>query len=327
MRSFQLVAWATSLALPLAKANVYKMCKDNHCDDCPVGITNAGSGYPDCVTYDSETVFYNSDFPGSDGGGWRPYIEIPELDETCQFIIRSPAHTDMPGCGYPIASFSNPVCAVVNLEKTFMVQFCCGLGDYSSAGASKLRRSAKFGGAYGWNERLDTAAASGGMYSIVLRDANGTEIKPAQVGPPPDSLSTHRSAPLQIDTAPAGVSTRQLHPRSSCSENSWTADDGYSEYTRPADNTQIVKTSVAGPADQQISTTRSQSFTTSMNLGFADVLSLGVSFEMTESYGDSESSTFHVPDGQSGDVGFTAYLICTRGKQCRKSMGVWGKKL
>lgn len=233
----------------------------------------------------------------------------------------------MPGCGYPIASFSSPVCAVVNLEKTFMVQFCCGLGDCSSAGASKLRRSAKFGGTYGWNERLNAAAASGGMYSIVLRDANGTEIKPAQARPPPDSLSTHRSAPPQIDTALAVVSTRHLHPRSSCSENSWTADDGYSEYTRPANNTQIVKISVAGPADQQISTTRSQSFTTTMNLGFADVLSLDVSFEMTESYGDSESSTFHVPDGQSGDVGFTAY-ICTRGKQRSKSGGFFlGKKL
>jgi hypothetical protein len=213
-----------------------------------------------------------------------------------------------------IASFANPVCAVVNLEKTFMVQFCCGSGDCSAAGASKLRRSARFGGPYGWGERLDTAAAGSGMYSIVLRDANGTEIKPAQVGPPPGGPSTHRSPLPQIATLPTVVSARSLQPRSSCSENSWTADEGYSEYTRPADNTQIVKTSVAGPADQQISVTRSQSFTTSMNLGFADILSLGVSFEMTESYGDSESSTFHVPDGQSGDVGFTAYLVCTRGE-------------
>src|SRR5690348_12997215 len=32
-------------------ASVYKMCKDNTCQDCPVGLTNAGTGYPKCVIY------------------------------------------------------------------------------------------------------------------------------------------------------------------------------------------------------------------------------------------------------------------------------------
>jgi hypothetical protein len=52
-----------------------------------------------------------------------------------------------------------------------------------------------------------------------------------------------------------------------------------------------------------------------MNLGFSDVVSLGVGFEMTETVEGSTTHSFSVPAGQTGDIGFTAYLVCTFGKQ------------
>jgi len=56
------------VAFNLAEGGVYKMCKDNKCQNCPVELTNAGTGYPNCVVYDSDNVFYNQDFEGTDGG-------------------------------------------------------------------------------------------------------------------------------------------------------------------------------------------------------------------------------------------------------------------
>ncbi|KAK3301862.1 uncharacterized protein B0T15DRAFT_544888 [Chaetomium strumarium] len=311
-----LVSLFTALVLggslqPVIAADVYKMCKDNKCQNCSVGITNAGTGYPNCVTYDSDTVFFNQDIPGSEGGGWRPYIDIPELDVGCRIIVKSPANTDLPGRGYLIASFSQPACAVLELEKTFMLQFCCGADDCSAAGAGKVRRSAKFGGRYGWGELLDLNAASTGLYSLALRDANGTEITPAQIGPPHES--TKRQPSQSAADLLAVPSTRGVKSKRSCQQNSWRADEGRAEYTRPADGTQILLRAVRGPGQFQITETRSQSFTTSMDIGFADVLSLGVGFEMTETVEDSQAYTFTVGEGQTGDVGFTPYLLCTTG--------------
>lgn len=46
----------------------FSFCKDNKCGDCPVSVTNVGTGFPNCVVYNSEDVFANQNFPGSVGG-------------------------------------------------------------------------------------------------------------------------------------------------------------------------------------------------------------------------------------------------------------------
>jgi len=51
-----------------------------------------------------------------------------------------------------------------------------------------------------------------------------------------------------------------------------------------------------------------------MNIGFADVLSLGVAFEMTETAEDTDTFTYKVPEGQTGDIAFTPFLLCTIGE-------------
>lgn len=100
----------------------------------------------------------------------------------------------------------------------------------------------------------------------------------------------------------------------SCDKGSWKADPGKEEYPRPADGPQIFFNMVAGPAERQISKARSQSWTASMNIGFADVLSLGVAFEMTETAEDTDTFTYKVPEGQTGDIAFTPFLLCTIGE-------------
>lgn len=46
---------------------LFSMCTENQCNDCPVGVSSAGTGYPACVVYDSDAVF-TSDFGGIEGG-------------------------------------------------------------------------------------------------------------------------------------------------------------------------------------------------------------------------------------------------------------------
>ncbi|KAH6626515.1 hypothetical protein B0J18DRAFT_425017 [Chaetomium sp. MPI-SDFR-AT-0129] len=329
----KLAVWLLALALHSVNAGTYKMCKDNTCNDCPVGITNAGTGYPDCVTYDTESVLFNQGFSGTPGGGWQTYIDIPKLDYQCRIIIKSPANTDIAGCGYMIASFSQPTCAVLNLEKTFMVQFCCGSGDCNAAGASRLlKRSAKFG-----ESSLDIEAAASGMYSLVLQYPNGTDIEPIRIGSPPvlsrdeGMLETEKTEDITeraVSLPSSSIDDKltvdnnnnnnhntitTLTTRSRCETNSWKPNAGQDEYTRPADNTQIVHPAVSGPGEFAITQSRTQTFTTSMSIGFADILSLGVSFEMSESVQDTHATTFPVEAGQSGEIGFTSFFVCTAG--------------
>ena len=46
----------------------FSFCKDNTCGDCPVSVTSAGTGYPKCVVYNSDDIFANQGFDGTDGG-------------------------------------------------------------------------------------------------------------------------------------------------------------------------------------------------------------------------------------------------------------------
>ncbi|KAF7563715.1 hypothetical protein G7046_g414 [Stylonectria norvegica] len=298
--SFQATLTATLFAAALngVLADPFGFCKDNTCSDCPVSVATAGTGYPNCVVYNTDDVFANQGFGGSAGGGFQAYLDVQQPDPGCKVIVKSPADTTVAGCGFEIASFSHGVCAELSLEKSFMVQFCCGIGDCDAAGA---KRSVKFG---------RDGIAQGGASGVYLRDVNGNVIAPAQEGPPPGvtAVKTKRVADAPLD---------QVVKRSRCKSNSWIPNPGQEEYTRPADDTQIVMTGVSGPGSVTITKSRSQgwSSTVGVDIGFADILSLGLSTTTTQSkeLTDTSSRLFTIGEGQTGDVGFTAYLQCTTG--------------
>ncbi|KAG9529381.1 hypothetical protein KCU93_g3536, partial [Aureobasidium melanogenum] len=168
-----------------------------------------------------------------------------------------------------------------------MVQFCCGTGDCEEAGVGNAKR----------DELIHiNSASSAGLFGASLKHANGTEIVPFQQG----------------DMIPV-TEYGGLKPRAECV---YTADGGMEEYTRPADNTQIVKGSaVTGPGSIDITESRTQSWSTSMEAGvnIFEIVSASVSFEFSESITDSTTYSFSIPDGQTGLVGFTANLRCTTG--------------
>lgn len=50
-------------------AGQYKFCTDGKCSDCPTSISNLGTGFPKCLVYSTEDVFFNQPgFNGSEGG-------------------------------------------------------------------------------------------------------------------------------------------------------------------------------------------------------------------------------------------------------------------
>lgn len=92
---------------------------------------------------------------------------------------------------------------------------------------------------------------------------------------------------------------------------------GKEDYTRPADGAQVLSGLYTGPVDITMTTTRTQSWSTTIetSLGFEDILSLGVSFssEFSESLSDSDPASVFIPDGESGFVAWTSYVRCTEG--------------
>lgn len=51
-----------------ADGEPFSFCTDGKCDDCPVSVSSAGTGFPECVVYNSEDFFGGGDFDAADGG-------------------------------------------------------------------------------------------------------------------------------------------------------------------------------------------------------------------------------------------------------------------
>ncbi|TPX19024.1 uncharacterized protein E0L32_011268 [Thyridium curvatum] len=292
MPSFTSTAAMAALVLQTVSAatDTFNFCTESKCSKCPVQLGSRGTGFPKCVVYQSKNIFPGQGFSGSKGGGHKVYLDVAQPDKDCQIIVRSPADTTKLACGTFKASFSHAACAMMDLDKTFMVQYCCGkkcvdagIGD-DDGDNSKLR----------YVRALD-ARGAGGLY---LHDANGTVIEPDEVADIPTAV-------------PRAIEERKK--KGKC-DGDWKQTD---HYTRPANNVQIVLDEATGPGQVKIETTRSQSWTQSsgMNLGVADILSLGASItqEETEEKSDNTGYTFNLEEGQSGSIGFTSTLKCTVG--------------
>lgn len=231
--------------------------------------------------------------------GYSVYFDVQEHEPGCATIVKTPAATDIVGCGRARAYFKQPACALLELESTFMIQSCCG-DDCKSAGGGKMIRGIG---------QMGTARSIllDGRGGLLLQYANGTIIEPAEVAPP--------SALVNAKTMKRQDTTEQRLQKRGCTKNSW---KGGKVLTKPADNVQIVyESSVTGPGSVSITQERTQSWSTSMSIGIADVLSLGISAEFSESVSSSKEVTVSFAAGQTGRIGFTAILSCSTGKgQC-----------
>jgi len=182
-----------------------------------------------------------------------------------------------------------------------MVQFCCGEGDCNKAINPGTT------GSPGHNSVYPMAGDSGSVQGMFLQYANGSIIKPVEIGYPPELRTTHKA--------------RSLVKRGACTDHSWKADKGKESYTKPAEQSEFVygNTVDGGTTGNKITLSQQRtsewSTTLGASLGFEDVVSIGVSFEQsfTKSITDSTSMEFTVPAGQMGMVVFTPTLRCSTG--------------
>ncbi|KAJ4294363.1 hypothetical protein N0V90_008053 [Kalmusia sp. IMI 367209] len=286
---------AAALITKLSSAQLLTFCKDNQCGDCPVAPGQA-VGYPLCNIYNTETVLGDNGFQGVAGGGFQTWVDVPEPDEGCTVLIRSPAGVDQENCGVPVGMFSSGTCANVPLKQTFMMQYCCGSGDCTAAGVQ--RRTAD--GGWAFDKR------SGGA-GFKFYDRSGNVIEPIASGNPPEKKEKR---------AEAVTSTKRDSPvlakRESCSGWNPTSDI----YTKNALDFQVVAGSVNGGTTGgsiAITTERSVSTTATFEMGIADIISLGASFATTEETSSSKTVTVSVPAGSVGEMTFTAKLKCQDG--------------
>ncbi|KAK7921666.1 hypothetical protein PG985_009688 [Apiospora marii] len=275
-----------------------KWCKDEKCADCPSGLASSGPGYPECVVYDSNTVFGGQGF-NEDTVGDIKFKVFGDFKAPCggqpgNYMIRSPASLDIEGCGNLIFSTTKAQCsAQMGLQDTFMIQFCCGSGDCDKAHVPIGTRGIDF-----------MQAGGGGSHGVYLQYENGTIIEPLAIGSPPSSSA-------------AASRPRRLHRR--CK--------GYKDGSYVADGDIYYKTfetvvaSANVPAEEEERTftfqhTRTASKTTTFETSVGDpwgVISISTGVQWQDATSKSEQISIVIPAGQSGYIGWTPFFRCTKG--------------
>ncbi|KFY35978.1 hypothetical protein V494_05431 [Pseudogymnoascus sp. VKM F-4513 (FW-928)] len=303
MKSTFVLASAFIAASHLAAA--LKWCKDGKCSDCPSALTSSGPGYPDCVIYDSKTVFGGQGF--EEGEGKIKFKVWADIADPCDgtpgsYMVRSPASLTTVGCGNLIYHTENAECSTqLSLEDTFMIQYCCGSGDCDKANVP-------------WGKR----DGGGGMQGAVLKFKNGTVIPPLAIGPPPVASQPARRRNLDKRDCDGG----------------WLKDSYIASgapYIKTFE-TQIVSAGVAaGEEDRIITITYDQSVSrsTSFDLSVGDpfgIVSLSVGMEFTDTENKGFTVQVTVPAGTAGRIGFTPAFRCTSGSLEKCDGGRTGKQ-
>jgi hypothetical protein len=207
-----------------------------------------------------------------------------------------------------------------------MLQYCCGYGDCCDAGVPnmcglkkrEMMSSNPFEVRSGDKSRRANALV-GGSDSLLLVDEDGNKIPPMAQGLPFNAQSLNSTTSLRN----ADTWDMKLNARSTCEAGSW-VDEGEEFMTTGSKSEVMTDNVLVGPATVTITKQRSSSWSTSMeaSIGFAYILSLGISFsvEQTEEISSSQSTTFQIPDGQTGYVLFTPYVRCKKGESVLQEM-------
>lgn len=109
-------------------------CRDEECDDCPSALASSGPGYPECVVYDSNTVFGGQGF-NDDGVGDIKFkvfgnFKSPCGDKPGNYMVRSPASLEAVGCGTLVFSTTKSQCsAEIGLQDTFSKWPTCAVSQ------------------------------------------------------------------------------------------------------------------------------------------------------------------------------------------------------
>lgn len=224
-------------------------------------------------------------------------------DQNGAIFIRSPASLTSNGCGNLIVSQTDTGClrSGIQLQETFMVQYCCGVTECASLGAPvDSRRAMSIGGHASRANAI--AAASGGGRGLYLTFKNGTVIPPKEVGLPPNAK---RLASVQQRQECNGYQQGSYKPN---------GDIYFTTF-----DTQIL-TATLGPFAEPYSYELEYSQTVEVRTGFSlsvgdplGIISASVNVEFATSRTEGVKATIQFAPGVTGRIGFTPVYICTKG--------------
>ncbi|KAL4876760.1 hypothetical protein BJY04DRAFT_222768 [Aspergillus karnatakaensis] len=142
----------TVLSATVVKADQIGLCTDASCNsNCPLYTDTLDS--PDCGRLLPE-AFDNNGYELNPAGGYVVYLDIPQPESDCQYIIGSGA-----GCGAVVGRYKNGICARQPITVGLSFSKCCGdCGDYERVPAPAKINSKR---------DCDTFTASNGPYEIV----------------------------------------------------------------------------------------------------------------------------------------------------------------
>ncbi|PIA92334.1 hypothetical protein CB0940_09143 [Cercospora beticola] len=284
-----------------------RLCTDETCENCPNSVTTAGTGYPACVVYDRDTVLGSTagDYEQVEDSRRNIIFDIAEHpNPDCKFIVRSPAGQQDPNCGEPLIVTRGGRCFKPSraIDPTFMVQFCCGSGDCAVSGVKR---------------GLNTVS------SVVLRDGSGNVVVPLGVGSESGDMMDVFMEDLGLNSSSVVESTStsgmrvfkigQNLAKRDCDSFTPSGDT----YTKADSVSSKIGARICGDGTMQevtneMSVSRSTTFGASVGDPFG-IVSASTEFTTEESASQSYTYVFTPPEGQCGNVAFTATLNCLGG--------------
>lgn len=103
-------------AAPPGDGNV-AACHSQSCDNCGI-FASANAGYPNCIIYPSNGNLDGYD--SSSGNGYDVWWNSGDPNPGCKIIVRTPASTDLPACGYFLRDWSVGGCYYTAIQESFM---------------------------------------------------------------------------------------------------------------------------------------------------------------------------------------------------------------
>lgn len=283
-------------------------CRGQGCGDCAV-VTDSSEGFPNCLIYDSAATL-GQDYATADGKGYDVWWNSGTPNPSCKIVVRTPASTDIPQCGYFLTAWDQAGCYFTSIQRSFMLQYCCGQGDCDAAAPAasiaEAHTQALQGNTTVVSLKFDNLAARGESGSHNIEGIGEVTWKRS------DHATARRSE------------VPNLLPRQSDCKFIPTSDR-ITEGGRQVKATQTQICNSPGGCSQTITVTvtEGQSINPMLTGNFFMIISAAVGYTFTESKSFAVGTTYTQEQGTTGYLSFIPTLNCWDGKleRCAQKVG------
>ena len=291
-------AWAQSSVPP--SGGSIAACHSQGCDACP-RVASANEGYPSCLIYNSNDAL-GQDYASSSGNGYDVWWNSGAPNPSCKIIVRTPASTDLPACGYFLTSWNSAGCFYTAIQQSFMLQYCCGSGDCDAAAPARSVAEA-----HSEVLRGNTTIVSLAVGNLELLGNSGKRSIEG-VG----EINWKRSDHAYTKRAEVEVGAPKLVPRD-CVFHPTSDKVTQGGQQVKASDTQTCNTQGGCSQAASVAVTEGQSISPSLSANLFSVISAAVGYTFMESKTYTVTTTYSQKQGTSGYMSYIPTLNCWDG--------------